>query len=155
CARSIDGAVELYKRENPFGEKHSSSGTNPSQWRACARGLQTVSVETDSQSAPHPIYSTCTRQIHSRRETKTSPFLLESGTDRGIYFGKTHFANSMKKSHLVKRGLQDLNQPSSQPDKVGWIRRFSGKGIFREIWRNRFVMLKGDHLYIFEKEVSY
>uniref|UniRef100_A0A673JQ04 Pleckstrin homology domain containing, family O member 1a n=1 Tax=Sinocyclocheilus rhinocerous TaxID=307959 RepID=A0A673JQ04_9TELE len=51
-------------------------------------------------------------------------------------------------------GLQDLNQPSSQPDKVGWIRRFSGKGIFREIWRNRFVMLKGDHLYIFEKEMK-
>ncbi|XP_026087422.1 pleckstrin homology domain-containing family O member 1-A-like [Carassius auratus] len=60
----------------------------------------------------------------------------------------------MKKSHLVKRGLQDLNQTSSQPDKVGWIRRFSGKGIFREIWRNRFVMLKGDHLYIFEKEMK-
>ncbi|KAK2886964.1 hypothetical protein QQF64_014117 [Cirrhinus molitorella] len=60
----------------------------------------------------------------------------------------------MKKSHLVKRGLQDANQPSSQPDKVGWIRRFSGKGIFREIWRNRFVMLKGDHLYIFEKEMK-
>uniref|UniRef100_A0A8C2IU16 Pleckstrin homology domain containing, family O member 1a n=1 Tax=Cyprinus carpio TaxID=7962 RepID=A0A8C2IU16_CYPCA len=60
----------------------------------------------------------------------------------------------MKKSHLVKRGLQDLTQPSSQPDKVGWIRRFSGKGIFREIWRNRFVMLKGDHLYIFEKEMK-
>ncbi|XP_073678405.1 pleckstrin homology domain-containing family O member 1-A [Garra rufa] len=60
----------------------------------------------------------------------------------------------MKKSHLVKRGLQDANQPSSQPDKVGWIRRFNGKGIFREIWRNRFVMLKGDHLYIFEKEMK-
>ncbi|XP_050992118.1 pleckstrin homology domain-containing family O member 1-A isoform X2 [Labeo rohita] len=51
-------------------------------------------------------------------------------------------------------GLQDANQSSSQPDKVGWIRRFSGKGIFREIWRNRFVMLKGDHLYIFEKEMK-
>ncbi|XP_056597525.1 pleckstrin homology domain-containing family O member 1-A [Triplophysa dalaica] len=60
----------------------------------------------------------------------------------------------MKKSHLVKRGLHDANQPSSQPDKVGWIRRFCGKGIFREVWRNRFVMLKGDHLYIFEKEMK-
>ncbi|XP_051992579.1 pleckstrin homology domain-containing family O member 1-A isoform X1 [Xyrauchen texanus] len=60
----------------------------------------------------------------------------------------------MRKSHLVKRGLQDANQPSSQPDKVGWIRRFCGKGIFREIWQNRFVMLKGDHLYIFEKEMK-
>ncbi|KAG9279823.1 pleckstrin homology domain-containing family O member 1-A [Astyanax mexicanus] len=60
----------------------------------------------------------------------------------------------MKKSHLLKRGLQDANQLSSQPDKVGWIRKFCGKGIFREIWRNRFVMLKGDHLYIFEKEMK-
>ncbi|XP_053347852.1 pleckstrin homology domain-containing family O member 1-A [Clarias gariepinus] len=60
----------------------------------------------------------------------------------------------MKKSHLVKRGVQDAMPLSSQPDKVGWIRRFCGKGIFREIWRNRFVMLKGDQLYIFEKEMK-
>ncbi|XP_026785199.3 pleckstrin homology domain-containing family O member 1-A isoform X1 [Pangasianodon hypophthalmus] len=60
----------------------------------------------------------------------------------------------MKKSHLVKRGVQDATPPSSQPDKVGWIRKFCGKGIFREIWKNRFVMLKGDHLYIFEKEMK-
>ncbi|KAI4871852.1 hypothetical protein NFI96_016418, partial [Prochilodus magdalenae] len=52
------------------------------------------------------------------------------------------------------QGLQDANQLSSQPDKVGWIRKFCGKGIFREIWRNRFVMLKGDHLYVFEKEMK-
>ncbi|XP_046690254.1 pleckstrin homology domain-containing family O member 1-A isoform X2 [Silurus meridionalis] len=57
----------------------------------------------------------------------------------------------MKKSHLVKR---DAAPPSTQPDKVGWIRKFCGKGIFREIWKNRFVMLKADHLYIFEKEMK-
>ncbi|CAB1320914.1 unnamed protein product [Coregonus sp. 'balchen'] len=45
----------------------------------------------------------------------------------------------MKKSNLAKRGPQDVNQLSSQPDKVGWIRKFCGKGIFREIWKNRFV----------------
>ncbi|XP_076157953.1 pleckstrin homology domain-containing family O member 1-A [Alosa pseudoharengus] len=60
----------------------------------------------------------------------------------------------MKKSNVAKRGLQDANQLSSQPDKVGWIRKFCGRGIFREIWKNRFVMLKGDHLYIFEKEMK-
>ncbi|XP_012688322.2 pleckstrin homology domain-containing family O member 1-A [Clupea harengus] len=60
----------------------------------------------------------------------------------------------MKKSNGTKRGLQDANQLSSQPDKVGWIRKFCGRGIFREIWKNRFVMLKGDHLYIFEKEMK-
>ncbi|XP_010872005.1 pleckstrin homology domain-containing family O member 1-A [Esox lucius] len=60
----------------------------------------------------------------------------------------------MKKSNLAKRGPQDVNQLSCQPDKVGWIRKFCGKGIFREIWKNRFVMLRGDHLYISEKEVK-
>ncbi|MCV4933331.1 hypothetical protein OFC23_33210, partial [Escherichia coli] len=27
-----------------------------------------------------------------------------------------------------------------------------GKGIFREIWKNRYVVLKGDQLYVSEKE---
>ena len=52
------------------------------------------------------------------------------------------------------QGPQDAHQPSSQPDKTGWIRKFCGKGIFREIWKNRFVVLKGAQLYISEKEVS-
>ncbi|XP_062302168.1 pleckstrin homology domain-containing family O member 1-A [Osmerus eperlanus] len=60
----------------------------------------------------------------------------------------------MKKSTLAKRGPQDVSQLSSQTDKVGWIRKFCGKGIFREIWKNRFVILRGDHLYISEKEVK-
>ncbi|XP_061113627.1 pleckstrin homology domain-containing family O member 1b [Conger conger] len=60
----------------------------------------------------------------------------------------------MKKNNSAKRGPQDANQPSSQPDKIGWIRKFCGKGIFREIWKNRFVVLKGDQLYISEKEVK-
>ncbi|XP_012692923.1 pleckstrin homology domain-containing family O member 1b [Clupea harengus] len=60
----------------------------------------------------------------------------------------------MKKNNSAKRGPQDANQQPSQPDKVGWIRKFCGKGIFREIWKNRFVVLKGDHLYISEKEVK-
>ncbi|CAB1351052.1 unnamed protein product [Coregonus sp. 'balchen'] len=52
------------------------------------------------------------------------------------------------------QGPQDVNQLSSQSDKVGWIRKFCGKGIFREIWKTRFVILRGDHLYISEKEVK-
>ncbi|XP_048882254.1 pleckstrin homology domain-containing family O member 1-like isoform X2 [Brienomyrus brachyistius] len=60
----------------------------------------------------------------------------------------------MKKNNSAKRGPQDPTQPSSQPDKIGWIRKFCGKGIFREIWRNRFVVLKGEQLYISEKEVK-
>ncbi|XP_012994697.2 pleckstrin homology domain-containing family O member 1b isoform X1 [Esox lucius] len=52
------------------------------------------------------------------------------------------------------QGLQETNQHPTQPDKIGWIRKFCGKGIFREIWKNRFVILKGDQLYISEKEVK-
>ncbi|KAG7282982.1 hypothetical protein CRUP_028499 [Coryphaenoides rupestris] len=60
----------------------------------------------------------------------------------------------MKKNNSNKRGPQDASQQNhTQPDKVGWIRKFCGKGIFREIWKNRFVILKGDQLYISEKEV--
>lgn len=60
----------------------------------------------------------------------------------------------MKKNNSSKRGPQDTSQPASQPEKIGWIRKFCGKGIFREIWKNRFVVLKGDQLYISEKEVK-
>ncbi|KAM4601246.1 pleckstrin homology domain-containing family O member 1b [Polymixia lowei] len=60
----------------------------------------------------------------------------------------------MKKNNSVKRAPQDSNQQPTQPDKVGWIRKFCGKGIFREIWKNRFVVLRGDQLFISEKEVK-
>ncbi|KAM3858568.1 pleckstrin homology domain-containing family O member 1-A [Diretmus argenteus] len=61
----------------------------------------------------------------------------------------------MKKSNLAKRGPQDSGQQAGQqPEKVGWIRKFCGRGIFRELWRNRYVVLRGDHLYISEKEVK-
>lgn len=54
------------------------------------------------------------------------------------------------------QGGQDLGQqPAQQPDKVGWIRKFCGRGIFRELWRNRFMILRGEHLYISEKEVRH
>lgn len=52
------------------------------------------------------------------------------------------------------QGFQEGNQQLLQPEKVGWVRKFCGKGIFREIWKNRFVVLKGDQLYISEKEVG-
>ncbi|NXG03478.1 PKHO1 protein, partial [Sakesphorus luctuosus] len=60
----------------------------------------------------------------------------------------------MKKNNSAKRGHQDGNQQPAQPEKVGWVRKFCGKGIFREIWKNRYVVLKGDQLYISEKEVK-
>lgn len=52
------------------------------------------------------------------------------------------------------QGPQDVVPLHAQPDKVGWIRKFCGKGIFREIWKNRFIVLRGDQLFICEKEVS-
>ncbi|KAM4736430.1 pleckstrin homology domain-containing family O member 1b [Anableps anableps] len=60
----------------------------------------------------------------------------------------------MKKNSSGKRGAADPAQQNAPPDKTGWIRRFCGKGIFREIWKNRFVVLKGDQLFICEKEVK-
>ncbi|XP_017733323.1 PREDICTED: pleckstrin homology domain-containing family O member 1 isoform X3 [Rhinopithecus bieti] len=51
-------------------------------------------------------------------------------------------------------GPQDGNHQPAPPEKVGWVRKFCGKGIFREIWKNRYVVLKGDQLYISEKEVK-
>lgn len=53
------------------------------------------------------------------------------------------------------QGPPDSAPQLSQPDKVGWIRKFCGKGIFREIWKNRFVVLRGDQLFVCEKEVSW
>ncbi|XP_072500790.1 pleckstrin homology domain-containing family O member 1 [Notamacropus eugenii] len=60
----------------------------------------------------------------------------------------------MKKNNSAKRGPQDGNHQSALPEKVGWVRKFCGKGIFREIWKNRYVVLKGDQLYISEKEIK-
>lgn len=61
----------------------------------------------------------------------------------------------MKRSSQRGRGLQDsVQQAVQQPDKVGWIRKFCGRGIFRDLWRNRFVVLRGDHLYLSDKEVK-
>ncbi|GAA6084300.1 pleckstrin homology domain-containing family O member 1b isoform X1 [Tachysurus ichikawai] len=61
----------------------------------------------------------------------------------------------MKKNNSENRALQDTSQQPAQPDKVGWIRKYCGKGLFREIWKNRYVVLKGDKLYISEKEGSH
>eukprot|EP00064_Thunnus_orientalis_P023263 superscaffoldBa00008621_g23497 len=58
----------------------------------------------------------------------------------------------MKKNSSGRRGPQDSAPQHTQPDKVGWIRKFCGRGIFREIWKNRFVVLRGDQLFVCEKE---
>uniref|UniRef100_A0A3B3VYM1 Pleckstrin homology domain containing, family O member 1a n=1 Tax=Poecilia latipinna TaxID=48699 RepID=A0A3B3VYM1_9TELE len=61
----------------------------------------------------------------------------------------------MKKSNQSRRGLQDSGPLAvQQPEKAGWIRKFCGRGIFRELWRSRYLVLKGDHLYISDKEVK-
>ncbi|XP_049631693.1 pleckstrin homology domain-containing family O member 1 [Suncus etruscus] len=60
----------------------------------------------------------------------------------------------MKKSNPAKRGPQEGSHLSAPPEKLGWVRKFCGKGIFREIWKNRYVVLKGDQLYVADKEVK-
>nr|XP_061808821.1 pleckstrin homology domain-containing family O member 1-A-like [Nerophis lumbriciformis] len=61
----------------------------------------------------------------------------------------------MKKSNQAGPGPQDQSHPGPpQPDKLGWLRKFCGRGIFRELWRSRYVVLRGQHLFISEKEVK-
>uniref|UniRef100_A0A8C7X0V5 PH domain-containing protein n=1 Tax=Oryzias sinensis TaxID=183150 RepID=A0A8C7X0V5_9TELE len=59
----------------------------------------------------------------------------------------------MKKNSTGRRAPPDSISQSSSPDKVGWIRKFCGKGFFREIWKSRFLILRGDQLLISQKEV--
>uniref|UniRef100_A0A8D3AXW2 Pleckstrin homology domain containing, family O member 1a n=1 Tax=Scophthalmus maximus TaxID=52904 RepID=A0A8D3AXW2_SCOMX len=54
---------------------------------------------------------------------------------------------------MRKSSSQNRRPALKQPEKVGWIRKFCGRGIFRELWRNRYVVLRGEHLYISDKEV--
>lgn len=61
---------------------------------------------------------------------------------------------SRRSLSLPGQGPPDGNHHSAAPEKVGWVRKFCGKGIFREIWKNRYVVLKGDQLYVSEKEVG-
>ncbi|XP_069796697.1 pleckstrin homology domain-containing family O member 1-like isoform X2 [Narcine bancroftii] len=51
-----------------------------------------------------------------------------------------------------KRGTQDGNVHPGQPEKCGWIRKYCGRGIFREIWKSRYLVLKMDQVYISDKE---
>ncbi|XP_019129600.1 pleckstrin homology domain-containing family O member 1-A isoform X2 [Larimichthys crocea] len=61
----------------------------------------------------------------------------------------------MKKSNPSRRCVQDSGpQAIQQPEKVGWIRKFCGRGIFRELWRNRYLVLRADRLYVSDKEVK-
>ncbi|XP_051927070.1 pleckstrin homology domain-containing family O member 1-A [Hippocampus zosterae] len=61
----------------------------------------------------------------------------------------------MKKSNHAGPGPQDpaYSGAPPPPDKLGWLRKFCGRGIFRELWRSRYVVLRGEHLFISEKEV--
>ncbi|XP_061699664.1 pleckstrin homology domain-containing family O member 1b isoform X3 [Syngnathoides biaculeatus] len=46
------------------------------------------------------------------------------------------------------------SRPGRAADKAGWLRRFCGRGMFREIWKNRYVILNDQQLTICEKEVT-
>ncbi|XP_047460175.1 pleckstrin homology domain-containing family O member 1-A isoform X2 [Mugil cephalus] len=54
-----------------------------------------------------------------------------------------------------RRGVQDLDPgPVVQvPEKSGWVRKFCGRGIFWEVWRRRYLVLRGDQLFISDREV--
>ncbi|KAF4021384.1 hypothetical protein G4228_013818 [Cervus hanglu yarkandensis] len=71
-----------------------------------------------------------------------------------LYIEDTQIKKLLFEVDLQGQGPQDGNHQCAPPEKVGWVRKFCGKGIFREIWKNRYVVLKGDQLYISEKEVK-
>ncbi len=110
CARSIDGAVELYKRENPFRWEAQQLRDSPKPMeRLCPRFANRQcrdwqAVSQHWEPAPHPVFSNHTRLILSERSTKTSLFLLESRTDRGIYFGKDTFGEQDEEKPFSKKG---------------------------------------------------
>ncbi|TKS82758.1 Retinol dehydrogenase 13 [Collichthys lucidus] len=117
------------------------------------RGQQ---LRSGGAEAEAPVLSAGLGQFLTRFELRSRRSAALCG-DNGVTVkvGEVPTAASMKKSNSGKRGPQDpAQQQNLQPEKVGWIRKFCGKGIFREIWKNRFVVLRGDQLFICEKEVT-
>ncbi|CAL9691049.1 unnamed protein product [Knipowitschia caucasica] len=57
----------------------------------------------------------------------------------------------MKRS-AHRRVVQEAAGPS--PDKVGWVRQFCGRGLFRELWKNRYLVLQRERLWLCTKEVK-
>ncbi|CAL9706076.1 unnamed protein product [Knipowitschia caucasica] len=49
----------------------------------------------------------------------------------------------MKRSSVGKRVAE-----APPPEKSSWLRQFCGRGFFREIWKNRFVILRQEQLLI-------
>ncbi|XP_054839609.1 pleckstrin homology domain-containing family O member 1 [Eublepharis macularius] len=60
----------------------------------------------------------------------------------------------MKKTNAAKRGPPEGGPPAAPPEKVGWVRKFCGRGIFRELWKQRYAVLRGEQLCLAEKEVK-
>lgn len=56
---------------------------------------------------------------------------------------------------LPSQGAPDSVLPvAHQPqERAGWVRKLCGRGMFRDLWRNRFLVLRGERLYISDKEV--
>ncbi|KAJ0055172.1 hypothetical protein NL108_011465 [Boleophthalmus pectinirostris] len=60
----------------------------------------------------------------------------------------------MKRSGQSRRVVQEVALVGPVPDKVGWVRQFCGRGLFRELWKNRYLVLKRDRLWVCSKEVK-
>uniref|UniRef100_A0A3B3ZDF3 PH domain-containing protein n=1 Tax=Periophthalmus magnuspinnatus TaxID=409849 RepID=A0A3B3ZDF3_9GOBI len=56
-----------------------------------------------------------------------------------------------EEEHLPRRGVA-LAGPA--PDKVGWVRQYCGRGLFRELWKNRYLVLRRERLWVCSKEVK-
>ncbi|XP_077175472.1 pleckstrin homology domain-containing family O member 1 [Paroedura picta] len=60
----------------------------------------------------------------------------------------------MKKTPAAKRGPPEGWAPGWAPEKAGWVRKFCGKGLFRQLWKQRYALLRGEQLLVAEKEVK-
>ncbi|KAM9353594.1 LOW QUALITY PROTEIN: pleckstrin homology domain-containing family O member 1b [Symphorus nematophorus] len=137
------------------------SGARRQQHGAAGRGAETQrqqqlrsgGAETEAPEAPElpPTFTQFLSALSALCPGSVRRGITEFITGVTV---KSTGSGSMKKNTSGKRGPQDSAPQHLQPEKVGWIRKFCGKGIFREIWKNRFVVLRGDQLFICEKEVK-
>ncbi|XP_055081216.1 pleckstrin homology domain-containing family O member 1-like [Periophthalmus magnuspinnatus] len=60
----------------------------------------------------------------------------------------------MKRSGQCRRAAQEVALAGPAPDKVGWVRQYCGRGLFRELWKNRYLVLRRERLWVCSKEVK-
>ncbi|XP_061675591.1 pleckstrin homology domain-containing family O member 1-A isoform X2 [Syngnathoides biaculeatus] len=120
------------------------------RWRPRARSESRLNVRAHAQGE----HLRARTRAHPGRTPPPSRQTTDEEEDEKKLKEEKKKKRSMKKSNHAGPGPQDPAHPGpAQPDKSGWLRKFCGRGIFRELWRSRYVVLRGEHLFISDKEV--